>query len=216
MKNQLMTSATRRSSRRSTLTAEERRRQIEAEAARRAAARALSLDREHEGMPWYAIFTNPLCERRVELGLIGIGLCAYVPEGRRWFKPRRSPHYVERLRPAMPRYVFVAYPDRRRPDIRSVDGVAGVVGMGRYGAPVLIHERTIADMRAAQDMGALDFGRNPTLKFDVNDPVEVTAGLIQGQSGRIVRCNNANEVTVDLGWISAMPVVSVDVLRKVA
>ncbi|WP_020187809.1 transcription termination/antitermination NusG family protein [Methylopila sp. 73B] len=211
-------SATIRRSRRS-LTVEQRRAALEADKARRSAARKLSRDREVDGMPWFVLQTAPLCERRVELALISLGLCVYLPEGKRWFRPRRPMKgvaYIERVRVAFPRYMFVGFPDAKRPDPK-VDGVMGVLGMGNgvERIPVLITGAQIAALREAQEAGAMDFGKNPT-RYDHGQHVEILHPLLRGLTGLICSKKIDGGYKVDLGWLSAMPIVSVDLLRKAA
>lgn len=190
---------------------------------RRRDARERSRSREADVLTWFALFTNPRCERGVELALIEAGLCAYLPEGRAWTKPRRSPEYVERVRVAFPRYVFVAFPeDRSRWGVvRGTNGVHSVVCQS--GAPLRISGERIGDVRAAQDMGALDFNTPPAPKrekgwLQPGAVVTFASGPLEGLTATVRRPSGSKVVEIET-WLfgrSSVSHVPVDVLSIVA
>ena len=183
-------------------------------------ARLKGRSRERDDLKWYVVFTNPLCERRVERGLLGLGLCAYLPEGRRWFRPRRGTivgAWRHAPRVAFPRYLFVSFPTSARPDLRIVDGVAGIVGSGgRLCEPVLIDSADIAAIRQAQEIGQLDFGKNPTV-YEMGQEVEILHPLMKGMRGVVASGRIDGGYRIDIpGWLSTAPILSVDFLREAA
>ncbi|GLK78024.1 hypothetical protein GCM10008171_32780 [Methylopila jiangsuensis] len=199
-----MHSATRRTTYRDRK-AEERRAAIEAEADRRRLARELSLSRERPGMGWYALFTNPMRERSVEVRAIEAGFCAYVPEGSIWTKPQRSTDYVRRERCALPRYVFVAEPNGRPVDwffLRRIDGVHGA--LGNEGRPLMLRPGAISLLRAMEAAGEFNFNKDPSAPpppvatYVRGDKITIKSGPLAGFTGPAVAASDRHGVDIEV------------------
>lgn len=168
--------------------------------------RARAQNRERPGMTWFALFTNPRCERRAEQRIIDEGLCAYLPEGKVWSKPRYATSYIGRLRPAMSRYLFVGDPSRREPDwfaLRRVDGVHGIVGVS--GLPIAIQGQAIDALRRAENAGRFNFGSKPMEKgkhtpgiYQPGQRVTIASGPYAGFSCPVVRPSTKINVEIEL------------------
>ena len=206
--------------------AEHRRRRIEE-------ARKVSRERECASTSWFALFTNPRCELRVELGAIEAGFCAYTPEGTKFRRCKGAPNPVARRFCAFPRYVFIGATGQMPwHTVRGLDGVKAVVGQAN--APVRISSHLLADYRAAQDMGALDARPTPhairqmktlktytpeneTLVLKPNDLVLIVSGPLEGHHAVVRRPSTGSAAQVELmSWLNGMAHVSLDRLRVVA
>jgi transcription antitermination factor NusG len=79
------------------------------------------------GLAWFAVWTNPRCERRAEAGIEAAGFACYVPTEAHKVIRRGEAKPVERL--PVGRYLFVGL-TARDPEfgvVRNVDGVQAFV-----------------------------------------------------------------------------------------
>lgn len=179
-------------------------------------ARLKALDLEWDGMPWFAVFTRPQCELKVEYALLERGLCAYLPEGRHWTKPRRATVKQAVARPAFTRYVMVGFPGGATAWhlVEKIDDVHSLVGT-RSSGPQQIPALLIAKMRAAQDLGLFDAKVDPRLVLELGEEVEVTAGLMQGLKGLVTQVGTKT-VEIDLGAFFAKSHLTLEHLKRAA
>ena len=79
------------------------------------------------GLGWYVVRTNVKCESRAKSGLISLGYDAFLPVEKVWIKHARRK--TEKIRPLLPRYLFVGFDINRTPwqPILDVDGVEKVL-----------------------------------------------------------------------------------------
>ncbi len=130
-----------------------------------------------QALTWFVVF----CAHRSEFGivesLLELGFDAYCPAETRWKRSarRKAPEKVALL----PGYLFVGL-DRDRhgdfpfPNVRSVEGVVGLLGIGEpkavpFGGPTPDFEmarkddegpRSLWEMRALEAAGVFDYTRN--------------------------------------------------------
>lgn len=150
--------------------------------------------RPYTGVQFYAVRTNPRCERRVELGLIAEGFGVYLPKETRWRKlparlytrAKRENRPKERAEhPLMPGYLFVQVDHDRQSfaTIRAVHGVHSLVGV--EGAPLAIHPGFIRELQERQAEGEFDHtGHHPTFTPDQQVRV-VKAGSFSGLLAKV-------------------------------
>jgi transcription antitermination factor NusG len=183
---------------------------------RRRDARIAARGRESEGMPWFAVFTQPQCEQKVEMQLIQRGLCAYLPEGRHWTKPRRSHVKQSVARPAFTRYVMVGFPSGSTSWhlVHAIPEVHSIVGQ-RLSGPKRLPALLIEKMRAAQDLGLFDAKVDARMVLELDEEVEITAGLMEGMTGHVRRIGSKT-VEIDLGTFFAKAHVTLEHLKRVA
>ena len=154
---------------------------------------------------WYAVVTNPKCERRAEAGLREAGIATFLPQGAIWTKPRRSPAMVGRPRLAMPRYLFIG--DRGDPmfwhAVRSTNGVAGVVGQS--GIPLQIKSTTLESIFDRQFTGGLNFNDRPRRKrgwkpghYERGMRLEIKGGPLTGFIGTVRRSSGKEKVDIEV------------------
>lgn len=164
-------------------------------------------------MTWYALYTNPQCERRVIAGLIEIGFEAYCPMNTYTQRDPRTKRVHQRERPAFTRYVFVRMPD----DIldwealHRTNGVEAIVCAGIV--PCRISDETIDDIRCAEDMGLLEDQEPAPVTISVGDHVLIGAGPMQGLKGRVQKRRSDQAITEIEGKRIKVPV---GLLKKIA
>ena len=109
---------------------------------------------------WYAIQTNPRCERRVIDGLREHGFTVFCPMETHWKRGRTKKR--ERVdSPLFVGYVFFGLgPWQSIYHARLIDGVRGLVSVA--GAPLEIPPALIYDLQARQAAG--EFDHTPPIK----------------------------------------------------
>ena len=141
-------------------------------------------------MNWYVIYTKPKAERRVELGLRGIGLQAYCPVETFW-KRRRTRGKDRARRPLLTRYLFVGLESDNFHQVRAVDGVDAVIA--NAGTPVAVsYGDWIEPLMTAETLGAFDRTQGK-LSFKAGQPVRVTAGVFRGAVGKVMAAKGGEE-----------------------
>lgn len=151
---------------------------------------------------WHVLYCAAHAELRAADDLRAAGFDVLVPMGKRWVRPRHTKSRREVSRPAFPRYVFLQM-DYARPGhdwmtVRETDGVESV--LCNNSAPVRVADRTIEDLRVAQDMGLFDEdGIQPVIRFHKGDKVEITEGPLGGYIATVRKApKGKGEVVVDL------------------
>ena len=146
---------------------------------------------------WYAIYTRPRWEKKVNHLLQGKGIESYCPLN----KVRRK--WSDRIKtieePLFKSYVFVKIDEEARTNVRMTDGVINFVYWN--GKPALIKEREIQTIRRF-----LDEHENVELvkiELKQDQRVKVIAGPLMDQEGRVIQVKNkVARVAIDsLGYI---------------
>lgn len=101
---------------------------------------------------WYAVQTNPLCERKAEKGLREHGFTVFLPVETKWKRSRSKAR--ERVNtPLFTGYLFVGLgPWQSLYHVRQIDGVRGLV-VGSQGHPMEFGWQTVigADGKIMRD-----------------------------------------------------------------
>jgi transcription antitermination factor NusG len=148
-------------------------------------------------MKWLAVYTKPRWEKKVDALLQQKGIESYCPLNkvhRQWSDRRKI---VEE--PLFKSYVFVRTDEEGRSEIRMTQGVVNFVYWN--GKPAVIKDKEIQIIRRFlneyHDVEAVK------MEFAANDPVEVTAGAMMGQRGKIIEIKNKTaKVRIDsLGYM---------------
>ena len=146
---------------------------------------------------WYAIYTRPRWEKKVNHLLQGKGIESYCPLN----KVRRK--WSDRIKtieePLFKSYVFVKIDEEARTNVRMTDGVINFVYWN--GKPALIKEREIQTIRRF-----LDEHENVELvkiELKQDQRVKVIAGPLMDQEGKVIQVKNkVARVAIDsLGYI---------------
>ena len=172
-------------------------------------------------MTYFALITNPRCELRAKAGLDALGIETYLPVGRKWSKPRHATSVVMRMRPAYPRYLFIAFPGHETwQGLPRIDGVSRVVAP--QGVPFPIPDSQIDRVRALEAAGDLNFNREPRTwkggEYKKGEMLRTNSGTFQGFVGTVVRDNSAIDVKLHMMLFNRQVVVTlpIDDVRKVA
>ena len=157
-----------------------------------------------EPMTWYIARVEPRGERKALNGLIECGISAYLPCEVRWMRHARK---KERLALAMfPGYLFVGITARQSLyDVRSVDGVFGVVGQT---VPLPLTQagiRWLVALRSSELAGDFDRTKPSVREFAKGQKLRITEeGPLKGQVGTMVEMTSDKRVRVMLnaaiGW----------------
>ena len=146
---------------------------------------------------WYALYTRPRWEKKVNNLLLQKGIEVYCPLN----KVRRK--WSDRIKtveePLFKSYVFVKVSDEDRTKVRMTDGVVNFVYW--EGKPAIIKEKEIQTIKRFLD----EHENVEVVKIDLNegDRVQVVAGPMMDQEGKVLEVKNkVAKVCIDsLGYI---------------
>ena len=146
---------------------------------------------------WYAIYTRPRWEKKVNKMLEVKGIETYCPLN----KVRRK--WSDRIKtieePLFKSYVFVKINDQARADVRLTEGVINFVYWN--GKPAFIKEKEIQTIKRFLD----EHENVELIKIDLKTEqrVRVTAGPLMDQEGKIIEVKHkVAKVAIDsLGYI---------------
>jgi transcription antitermination factor NusG len=146
---------------------------------------------------WYAIYTRPRWEKKVNTLLQQKGIESYCPLNkvrRRWSDRIKT---VEE--PLFKSYVFVKIDDEEKTNVRMTDGVVNFVYWD--GKPAIIKEKEIQVIRRFLD--EYEQVEVHKMHFEPNERVRVIAGPMMDQEGQIMELKNKTaKVCIDsLGYI---------------
>ena len=146
---------------------------------------------------WYAIYTRPRWEKKVNNLLLHKGIECYCPLN----KVRRK--WSDRIKvveePLFKSYVFVRIAEEERTSVRMTDGVINFVYWD--GKPALIKEREIQTIRRFLD----EYENVGLVKMDLklDQRVRILAGPLMDQEGKVIQVKNkVAKVAIDsLGYL---------------
>jgi transcription antitermination factor NusG len=146
---------------------------------------------------WYAIYTRPRWEKKVNSLLEGKGIESYCPLN----KVRRK--WSDRIKtieePLFKSYVFVKIEDEVRTNVRMTDGVINFVYWN--GKPAIIKEKEVQTIKRFLD----EYENVELVKMNLRPEqrVKVIAGPLMDQEGKIIEIKNkVAKVAIDsLGYI---------------
>jgi transcription antitermination factor NusG len=146
---------------------------------------------------WFAIYTRPRWEKKVNHLLLQKGIEVYCPLN----KVRRK--WSDRIKtveePLFKSYVFVKVADEDRTKVRMTDGVVNFVYWD--GKPAIIKEKEIQTIKRFLD----EYENVEVVKMELNegDRVQVVAGPMMDQEGKVMEVKNkVAKVCIDsLGYM---------------
>jgi transcription antitermination factor NusG len=146
---------------------------------------------------WFAIYTRPRWEKKVNGLLLQKGIECYCPLN----KVRRK--WSDRIKlveePLFKSYVFVKVTDEQRSDVRMTNGVVNFVYWN--GKPAIIKEKEIQTIKRFLD----EHENVEAVKMNVQEGerVVVTSGPMMDQQGEVIEVKNKTvKVAIDsLGYI---------------
>lgn len=148
-------------------------------------------------LKWYAIYTKPRWEKKVNSLLLQKGIEVYCPLN----KVRRK--WSDRIKtveePLFKSYVFVKITDEERTEVRMTNGVVNFVYWN--GKPAIIKEKEIQTIKRFLD----EYENVEVMRIDVTegDRVQVTAGPMMDKEGKVLEVKNKTaKVCIDsLGYM---------------
>jgi transcription antitermination factor NusG len=146
---------------------------------------------------WYAIYTRPRWEKKVNSILLEKGIESYCPLN----KVRRK--WSDRIKtieePLFKSYVFVKIDEGKRSNVRMTNGVVNFVYWD--GKPAVIKEKEIQTIKRFLD----EYENVEVVKmdFEPEDRIRVVAGPMMDQEGKILEVKNKTaKVCIDsLGYM---------------
>jgi transcription antitermination factor NusG len=146
---------------------------------------------------WYAIYTRPRWEKKVNSLLLEKGIECYCPLN----KVRRK--WSDRIKlieePLFKSYVFVKIKEDDRTNVRMTNGVVNFVYWN--GKPAIIREKEIDTIKRFLD----EHEHVQAVKMDLkpNDRVVITAGPMMDKEGKVIEVKNKTaKVCIDsLGYM---------------
>ena len=146
---------------------------------------------------WYAIYTRPRWEKKVNTLLVQKGVESYCPLNK---VPRKWSDRIKIVEePLFKSYVFVRINDEDRTRVRMTDGVVNFVYWN--GKPAIIKEKEIQVIRRFLDeYEQVDVQK---IDFEPEERVRVISGPMMDHEGKIVEVKNKTvKVCIDsLGYI---------------
>jgi transcription antitermination factor NusG len=146
---------------------------------------------------WYAIYTRPRWEKKVNNLLVQKGIESYCPLN----KVRRK--WSDRIKiveePLFKSYVFVRIEDENRTEVRMTEGVVNFVYWN--GKPAVIKEKEIQIIKRFLD----EYENVEAVKMDLrpDERLKIIAGPMMDQEGKIIEIKNkVARVCIDsLGYL---------------
>jgi transcription elongation factor/antiterminator RfaH len=161
-------------------------------------------------MSWYAIYTRPRHEKKVDVQLKDKDIETFLPlitRKRQWKDRKKN---VEM--PLFSSYLFVNFEYKYRFDILETDGVVKIVNFN--GVPAVVPDWQIESLRQM-----LTFPKAIQLESYIQpgEIVEVTEGPMRGMKGTVVNRKNSNRLVLTIEGIMQSVSVEVDeyILKKV-
>lgn len=155
---------------------------------------------------WYALYTRPNFEKRVEQELQKMGVQPYLPLRatlRQWSDRKK---WIEA--PLFSCYVFVKADARERLLALTPDGVVRM--LGHHGQPSIIPEFEIT---AVKNMLAHDFDPEPIPRVVPGDLLEITSGPLAGMRGVLCSIQGRQRFVIAFEGIGQSVAIKIDLGR---
>ena len=159
---------------------------------------------------WYALYTRPRFEKKVEIQLSEREIETYLPLQtvvRQWSDRKKKIQ-----EPIFRGYIFVHVEPQHRIESLRVDGVVRMIGFA--GKPSIIPDDQIDAIQRLLDKNAkieaCDF-------FAVGDPVEVAQGPFAGIKGKLIEKRGMRRFVINIDAIKQSIFVEIDpgLLKKI-
>lgn len=148
-------------------------------------------------LKWYAVYTRPRWEKKVNTLLLQKGIESYCPLN----KVRRK--WSDRIKtieePLFKSYVFVKIAEEERTNVRMTNGVVNFVYWN--GKPAIIKEKEIETIKRFLD----EYENVEAVKMEIaeDDRVKIVAGPMMDKEGKVLEIKNKTvKVCIDsLGYM---------------
>lgn len=152
---------------------------------------------------WYALYTRPRFEKRIERVLKDLRLETFLPlrvETRKWSDRKKIVH-----EPLFPSYLFIYANGRERHVAFQATGVVRFVSFN--GEPAIIAEDQIKAVKLMLDAG---YAPVPYPYPILGDQVEIVSGPLTGLIGCLIESRNKRHFVISLDDISQSIAVNID------
>ena len=139
---------------------------------------------------WFALYTKPRWEKKVQKGLEQKGIEAYCPLNK--VKRKWSDRIKTIEEPLFKSYVFVKVAEVEKSEVRYVDGVLNFVYWN--GKPAVVRDEEIIEIR--KFLSEYDDVQVSNIDISPADQVMLTTGVMMGATGRVLRVLSKNQVEV--------------------
>jgi len=165
---------------------------------------------DNSQLNWYALYTRPRFEKKVETQLSERTIEVYLPVQtvvRQWSDRRKKVK-----EPLFRGYIFVHVSSEDRKKSMKVDGVVKMVGFG--GKPSIIPDGQIESIKRLLE-GGVSLELHDYLQ--TGDLVEVTQGPFIGTKGRLIEKRNQRRFIINIDAIRQSIAVEIDpvLLKKI-
>jgi transcription antitermination factor NusG len=162
------------------------------------------LPEPHLASNWFAVFTTPRHEKRVEQHLRLRNVESFLPLYRSPRKWRNGLKVVLEL-PLFPGYIFVRIRRSERVKVLEVPGVVAIVG-GAAGQMAKLPEAEVEALRSGLHLRQAE----PHPLLTVGRRARIRSGALAGLEGIVVRKKNSFRVVLTMDLIMQSIVVEVD------
>ena len=154
-------------------------------------------------MSWYAVYTKPRHEKKVNAKLEEKKITTFLPliTRRHQWKDRKKDVEL----PLFSSYLFVDFEYKYRFDVLETDGVIKIVNFN--GVPAVVPDWQIESLRHM-----LEFPETLQLEKYIKpgEIVEITEGLMEGMQGTVVNRKNSNRLVLTIEGIMQSISVEID------
>lgn len=144
---------------------------------------------------WYALYVNTRHEKKIVLKLLEQGIEAYTPVAKKMQQWSDRKKWVEF--PMLNGYIFVKTDLLNKDQILHTTSVLGFIKFNGKEAPV--RESEINILKSIELTG-YDLTQE-TSELSMSDEVEITQGPLKGLTGKVVRIQNEEYISIELASI---------------
>ncbi|MBI4640374.1 MAG: UpxY family transcription antiterminator [Candidatus Tectomicrobia bacterium] len=153
---------------------------------------------------WYAIYTKPRHEKRVDSQFIERGITHFLPLVKRlssWKDRKKLVAF-----PLFPGYIFGHFPLRHKVDILKVHGVVRIVGVNGHAIPVPDEE-----INAVKTLIEGDLKCDPYPYLKEGMAVRVRRGVLVGVQGILIGRKNPFRLVISVNLIRQSVSLEIDI-----
>lgn len=160
-----------------------------------------------EDQQWYAVYTRPQCEKKVQKALQNLQIEAYIPLRnvlRQWSDRKKVVS-----KPLFPSYLFTKICLGNVATVQRVNGVVRIVSFN--GMPAVIPDEHIISLRRILEAG-YQFLIHPYYSVEKGDWVQVISGALKGVRGIAIEESGENHLLIMIKSVGKT--VSLNVEKK--
>ncbi len=154
---------------------------------------------------WYAVYTHPRAEKRINSLLIEKGVETFFPLMKTYRQWSDRKKLIEK--PLLSSYIFVKVIPKEFPHVYKTDGIVKFVSF--EGKPVAIPQRQIDNLKLLVNSDAeIEVSGD---SFEKGDNVKVIAGSLTGLTGELIHIGGKKRVIVRIDRLDQNIIVTIPV-----